>query len=61
MDASLLLLKLLCFVRLLIHTGSNFYHYFIQPDRFVSIADVRLRDLEEFPLVLQVAIREATD
>ena len=55
-SSALLLLKLSCLVGLLVQTGFNFYYYYIEPDRFVSITDNRLKDLEEFPLVLQVTI-----
>ena len=60
-SSALLLLKLSCLVGLLVQTGFNFYYYYIEPDRFVSISDVRLKDLEEFPLVLQVTIHEGFD
>ena len=60
-SSALLLLKVSCLIGLLVQTGFNFYYYYIEPDRFVSIRDIRLKDLEEFPLVLQVTIHEGFD
>ena len=60
-SSALLLLKVSCLIGLLVQTGFNFYYYYIEPDRFVSISDIRLKDLEEFPLVLQVTIHEGFD
>ena len=58
---SLLLLKSTCFIGLLIHNLANFYGYFFSPTTWVNIADVRLGDLKEVPLVLQVIINEGFD
>ena len=58
---SLLLLKSSCLIGLLIHTGANLYGYIWNPARWVNIADLPLRDLKEFPLVLQAIIHESFD
>ena len=43
------------------HTVFNFYGYFCNSTRWVNTRNVRLRDLEEFPFVLQAIIHPGFD
>ena len=58
---SLLLFKSICLAGLIIHTVFNLYGYFCNSTRWVNTQDVRLRDLEEFPFVLQAIIYPGFD
>ena len=57
----LILLKSICLAGLITHTVVNFYGYFYNPTRWVKTRNVRLRDLEEFPFVLQAIIHPGFD
>ena len=57
----LLLFKSICLAGLIVHTVSNFYGYFYNRTSWVNTRSVRLRDLEEFPFVLQVIIQPGFD
>ena len=57
----LLLFKSICLAGLIMHTVFNFYGYFYNSTRWVNTRNVRLRDLEEFPFVLQAIIHPGFD
>ena len=57
----LLLMKSICLAGLITHTFFNFYGYFSNPTRWVNTRNVRLRDIEEFPFVLQAIIHPGFD
>ena len=57
----LFLFKSICLGGLIVHTVFNFYGYFCNPTRWVNTRRVRLRDLEEFPFVLQAIIHPGFD
>ena len=54
-------MKLTCLAGLMMHTVFNFYGYFCNPTRWINTRNVRLKDLKEFPFVLQAIIHPGFD